>query len=122
MGLWIQILAGANEPIYLQIVSQISKAIAKEQLTAGDRLPAVRKLAAELIVNPNTVAKAYSVLEKNGLVNTKTGAGTFVSQPGGKNLGSSDMNLLNERIDTIITEVFRKRLRNFSGKNTKGEK
>ncbi len=135
MGLWIQILAGANEPIYMQIVSQISKAIAKELLTAGDKLPAVRKLAAELVVNPNTVAKAYTLLEKQKLVNTKTGAGTFVSQPDGLNVDPVNMNLLNERIDTIITDgincglkeneltkLFEKRLKKFGKKSVEGRK
>jgi len=73
MALWIQISTGSNEPLYAQIMTQISRAIAKGQIKAGDRLPAVRKLASELVINPNTVAKAYMHLEQAKLVVTKTG-------------------------------------------------
>ncbi len=103
MGLWIQILPGSDEPIYMQIFAQISEAIAKGVLRSGDRLPAVRKLASELVINPNTVARAYSCLEQRGLVVSKTGSGTFVSDPKLRSGDAADMNLLGERIDTIIT-------------------
>jgi len=103
MGLWIQISAGSDEPIYAQVAKQISQAIAKGQLLAGDKLPAVRKLAAELVINPNTVARAYSRLEQAGLVTTRTGSGTFVSDPKLRSGSAADINMLAERIDTIIT-------------------
>lgn len=102
MGLWIQISAGSNEPIYSQIAEQVGRAIARGQLFAGDRLPPVRKLAAELVINPNTVARAYEVLERAGLVTTKTGSGTFVSNPKLRSGSAADMNILAERMDTII--------------------
>jgi GntR family transcriptional regulator len=102
MGLWIQISAGSNEPIYNQIAEQVGQAIARGQLSAGDRLPPVRKLAAELVINPNTVARAYEVLERAGLVTTKTGSGTFVSDPKLRSGSAADMNMLAERMDTII--------------------
>jgi len=60
MTLWIQIASGSKEPIYKQVVDQITGAIAKGQLSPGDKLPAVRNLAAELVVNPNTIARSYS--------------------------------------------------------------
>jgi GntR family transcriptional regulator len=103
MALWIQISPGSDKPIYVQIVEQISEAIAKNELAAGDRLPAVRKLAAELVINPNTVARAYSVLEQAKLVTTKTGSGTFVSDPRLHSRDAADINMLAERMDTLIT-------------------
>lgn len=103
MGLWIQISAGSDEPIYAQVAKQISQAIAKGQLLAGDKLPAVRKLAAELVINPNTVARAYSRLEQADLVTTRTGSGTFVSDPKLRSGSAADINILAERMDTIIT-------------------
>ena len=103
MALWIQILPGSNEPIYLQIAGQISEAIAKGQLSTGDKLPAVRKLAAELVINPNTVARSYGLLEQARLVTTKTGSGTFVSDPKMRSGEAVDINLLAERMDTLIT-------------------
>jgi DNA-binding transcriptional regulator YhcF (GntR family) len=59
MTVWMQISSGSETPIYLQLVEQISKAIAQGLLRTGDKLPAVRALAAELVINPNTVARAY---------------------------------------------------------------
>lgn len=66
-------------PIYLQIVNQIKYSIAVEAVKPGDKLPSVRELATQLRVNPNTVAKAYAELENEGIVFTKRGEGTFVS-------------------------------------------
>ena len=103
MALWIQILAGSDDPIYVQITEQISEAIAKGQLVSGDKLPAVRKLASELVINPNTVARAYTLLEQAGLVTTKTGSGTFVSDPKLRRSDAADINMLAERMDTLIT-------------------
>lgn len=102
MALWIQVTPGSDEPIYVQIVEQVSETIAKGQLVAGDKLPAVRKLAAELVINPNTVARAYTILEQSGLVTTKTGSGTFVADPKLRSRGVTDVNILAERMDTLI--------------------
>ena len=103
MGLWIQISSGSGKPIYVQVAEQISEAIAKGELASGDKLPAVRKLAAELVINPNTAARAYSRLEQAGLVTTKTGSGTYVSDPKLRRSDAADINILTERMDTIIT-------------------
>ena len=102
MALWIQITPGSDEPIYVQIVEQVGEAIAKGQIVAGDKLPAVRKLAAELVINPNTVARAYTILEQSGLVITKTGSGTFVADPKLRSKDATDVNILCERMDTLI--------------------
>jgi len=98
--LWIQILPGSDKPIYQQIVAQTSEAIAKGEITIGDKLPAVRTLAAELVINPNTVARAYTILEQTGLVVTKTGSGTFVSDPKLRSSDAADINALTERINS----------------------
>jgi GntR family transcriptional regulator len=102
MTLWIQITPGSEEPIYVQITKQIGEAIAKGKLLAGDKLPAVRKLAAELVINPNTVARAYTILEQTGLVTTKTGSGTFVADPKLRSKDATDINILTERMDALI--------------------
>ncbi|MHC4693333.1 MAG: GntR family transcriptional regulator, partial [Planctomycetota bacterium] len=81
----------------------ISEAIAKSELASGDKLPAVRKLASELVINPNTVARAYTRLEQAGLVTTKTGSGTYVSDPKFRKSDAADINILTERMDTLIT-------------------
>jgi GntR family transcriptional regulator len=102
MVLWIQITPGSDEPIYVQIVEQVGEAIAKGQIVAGDKLPPVRKLAAELVINPNTVARAYTILEQGGLVTTKTGSGTFIADPKLRTKDATDVNILAERIDSLI--------------------
>jgi len=66
-------------PFYKQIILQVEMAIVDGRLANGDQLPTVRKLAVELKINPNTVARAYSELEIRGIVNTQQGTGTFIS-------------------------------------------
>ncbi|MHC4386100.1 MAG: GntR family transcriptional regulator, partial [Planctomycetota bacterium] len=105
MALWIQISPGSKKPIYAQIYEQVSQAIAKGDLTTGEKLPPVRNLAAELVINPNTVARAYTQLEQAGLVNTKTGAGTFVLDPKLRTRDAVQINLLCERLDSVISQA-----------------
>jgi len=66
-------------PIYLQIESQVKHAIAAGALKQDDPLPPVRKLAAEVRVNPNTVARAYQNLERDGVIRTVPGGGCYVN-------------------------------------------
>ena len=130
MGLWVQIASGSSEPIYGQIVRQISEAIARGELTAGDKLPAVRRLAEDLVVNPNTVARAYGILEQQGLISSKMGSGTFVTDPKLRDKDAGRISALAERMDNVIArglniglsaeelrEVFEGRLKNFKRDN-----
>jgi len=66
-------------PIYLQLMEQVKHAIETGALQAGDQLPGIRPLAEELVMNPNTVAKAYRELEHEGVIELRHGAGAFVS-------------------------------------------
>jgi GntR family transcriptional regulator len=66
-------------PIYLQLMEQIKHAIETGALRAGEQLPGIRPLAEELVMNPNTVAKAYRELEHQGVIELRHGAGAFVS-------------------------------------------
>jgi len=66
-------------PFYKQVILQVEMAIVDGRLNNGDQLPTVRKLAVELKINPNTVARAYNELEIRGIVNTQQGTGTFIS-------------------------------------------
>ena len=76
----IQIITGGKVPIYRQVVDQIRSAIGSGSLAVGDPLPSVRALATELIVNPNTIAKAYSALVNDGVIESQRGRGYFVVQ------------------------------------------
>jgi GntR family transcriptional regulator len=66
-------------PIYLQIMEQIKHAVENGVLRPGDQLPGIRKLAETLVMNPNTVAKAYRELEHEGLIELRQGAGAYIS-------------------------------------------
>jgi GntR family transcriptional regulator len=66
-------------PIYLQLIEQVKHAIETGALRAGEQLPGIRPLAERLVINPNTVAKAYRELEHEGIIELRHGAGAFVS-------------------------------------------
>ncbi|HXW57653.1 MAG TPA: GntR family transcriptional regulator [Candidatus Cybelea sp.] len=67
-------------PLYLQIEGQVKHAVAAGALKQGDPLPSVRRLASDLRVNPNTVARAYQNLERDGVIRTVPGGGTYVAE------------------------------------------
>src|SRR3954449_6995359 len=74
-------------PIYLQLMEQVKHGIETGALRAGEQLPGIRPLAEELVINPNTVAKAYRELEHDGVIELRHGAGAFVAAaPRGKRL------------------------------------
>ena len=75
----IRIDPESRVPLYAQIVEQIQAHIAAGQLTPGDQLPTIRQLAADLRINFNTVVRAYLELEREGLISTQRGRGTFVA-------------------------------------------
>ncbi len=101
----IHITAQDGVPIYLQIVQQVKMLIASGRLNAGDELPAIRTLAEQLVVNPNTVARAYRELELAGIVEKRRTAGTFVTEQGSPLAKRERMKLLTERIDQLLAEA-----------------
>jgi len=80
LSMLIRLNPSSGVPIYLQIVEQIRHSIEIGALTEGDQLPAIRTLAEELIVSPNTVVKAYDDLEQEGLIRLRHGAGAYVEK------------------------------------------
>jgi GntR family transcriptional regulator len=70
-------------PIYLQLMEQVKHSIETGALRPGEQLPGIRPLAEELVINPNTVAKAYRELEHEGVIDLRQGAGAFVSAHAG---------------------------------------
>jgi GntR family transcriptional regulator len=75
----VRIDSESRVPIYGQIVEQIKAQIAAGQLVPGDQLPTIRQLATDLRINFNTVVRAYLDLEREGLISTQRGRGTFVA-------------------------------------------
>jgi len=69
-------------PLYLQVIEQVKRAVALGTLAPGEQLPTVKSLALDLTVNPNTVARAYRDLERDGIIETSPGRGSFVRANG----------------------------------------
>ena len=69
---------GSSTPIYVQIVDQVREQLAAGRIKPGDQLPTVRRLASELRVNFNTIARAYRLLDDAGLISTQRGRGTYL--------------------------------------------
>ena len=84
-------------PIYEQIVEDVKKAVVRGILLPDDPLPSVRGLAAELAINPNTIQKAYSELERQKIAYSVPGRGSFVS--------SDTKRIENEHIDRLVSEI-----------------
>jgi GntR family transcriptional regulator len=74
--------ARSGVPIYLQIIEQVKRSVALGVLQAGEQLPTVKQLALDLTVNPNTVARAYRELERDRVIETAPGRGSFIRENG----------------------------------------
>ena len=92
-------------PIYVQLVRQIKYLVSSGQLAADEQLPPVRKLAEQLVVNPNTVARAYRELEREGILAIRQGAGVFVADSGSPLARREQQRILIERIDMLLAEA-----------------
>ena len=92
-------------PIYLQIVNQVKLLVASGRLSPNEELPPIRVLAETLVVNPNTVARAYRELESEGVVTKKRTAGTYVSENGPRLSRPECIRILTERIDALLAEA-----------------
>lgn len=92
-------------PIYSQIVSQIKYLVASGRLAEGEQLPPVRKLAETLMVNPNTVARAYRELELEKIISTRRGSGVYVDATSSPLARKEKIRLLQEKIDALLAEA-----------------
>jgi len=101
----LRIATSDGMPIYLQIVNQVKHLIASRRLSPGDEIPPIRTLANDLLINPNTVARAYLELEREGLVFKRHGSGTFVSDAGSPLARKERLKLLTERIDALLSDA-----------------
>jgi GntR family transcriptional regulator len=70
-------------PLYLQLMGQIRHAVETGALREGDQLPTIRKVAVDLVMNPNTVVRAYRELEHEGVVELKHGSGAYIKEAAG---------------------------------------
>jgi GntR family transcriptional regulator len=92
-------------PIYLQIANQVKLLVASGRLQAGDEIPPIRVLAEQLLVNPNTVARAYLELEREGAVIKRHGSGTYISDKGSPLARKEQLKILTQRVDALLAEA-----------------
>src|SRR5215475_1980186 len=101
----LHVNTGDGLPIYLQIANQIKHLVGARRLAPGDEIPPIRVLAQQLVVNPNTVARAYLELEREGVVVKRHGSGTYVSEQGSPLARKERLKILSQRIDALLTEA-----------------
>ena len=92
-------------PVYLQIVNQVKYLVAAGRLAPGEELPPIRTLATQVVANPNTVARAYLELEREGVVVKRHGSGTYVSDEGSPLARRERRKILSRRADALLAEA-----------------
>ena len=92
-------------PIYRQIVNQVKYLVGSGRLASREELPPIRVLAEQLVVNPNTVARAYAELEHAGIVTKRHGSGTYVSDDGSPLKRAEKLKILAQRADALVAEA-----------------
>ena len=92
----------AGQPLYLQLMQQVRHAVETGVLQQGDQLPGIRTLAAEIVVSHTTVAKAYSELEHEGLLEIRHGSGAYISARLGSKTQSERVRLAQERVHELV--------------------
>ncbi|GIN87050.1 putative HTH-type transcriptional regulator YhcF [Heyndrickxia sporothermodurans] len=102
----------ATKPIYMQIADRVYQQIVRGELKAGDKLPSVREMAIQSGVNPNTIQRTYGEMERVGIVETKRGQGTFVTEDQDK------INTLKVKLQIEIIQVFVKSMKELGFSNS----
>lgn len=105
MAIEIQITTGGTVPIYRQIMDQVRRGIAGRTLETGDQLPSVRALAERLLVNHNTVAKAYNELVRDGVIESRHGKGVFIAANRQVYTKAEQKRRLEQALDSFISEA-----------------
>jgi GntR family transcriptional regulator len=102
----IRIDNASSRPVYRQIIDQIKRDIAMGSLIKDEKLPTVRQLAAQLAINPNTIAKSYRQLESEGIIVTKPGAGAFIASLDSNLSLAVRKRILSDELERIAVEAF----------------
>ena len=126
-----QIQFNTGKPVYLQLIDQIKAAAASGAIKPGEPLPSIRPLAEELRINRNTVAKAYTEMENQGIIQTIPGRGCFLSENNSPYKLEVRKKMIEEQVDSMIVhahhlqiepdlllELVRERLERLSSRNT----
>jgi GntR family transcriptional regulator len=102
----IRIDNASDRPVYQQIIDQVKRDIAIGRLGRDEKLPTVRQLAGQLAINPNTIAKAYQQLEREGIITTRPGSGTFVANLDSDLSGSVKKRIICEDLERAVVDAF----------------
>ena len=105
MALTFRISTGSATPIYRQVVDQVRHAVAVGLQQPGDPLPSVRTLAEQLVINPNTAAKAYGELVRDGLIEARPGRGYFVADRRQIYSRAERLRRLEQALDAFLSET-----------------
>lgn len=101
----MRVSQAAGTPIYLQIANQIKYMIASGRLRPGEELPPIRVLAERLLINPNTVARAYRELEVERVVEKRSTNGTYVSENGSPLAKDEQRRILTDQVDGLLVQA-----------------
>ncbi|MDH7578114.1 MAG: GntR family transcriptional regulator [Bacillota bacterium] len=104
--MWFDVDQRSNVPIYQQLVEGVKEAVARGVLAVGEKLPSVRELAAQIAINPNTIAKAYQELEREGVIETLRGRGTFVAARKIQVGGGKKKRVIREMLRRVLVEAY----------------
>jgi len=102
----IKIDNASDRPVYQQIIDQVKRDIALGRLAEDEKLPTVRQLAGQLAINPNTIAKAYQQMEREGIITTRPGSGAFVANLDSDLSGSVKKKLISEDLERAVVDAF----------------
>ncbi len=107
MPVTISIQTGSNVSIYQQIVDQVCAAIAAGRIAEDEMLPSVRALAEELLINPNTVGRAYGELVREGILESRPGRGMFVSKRRQIDSRAERTRRIDQAVCSLVSQAFR---------------
>jgi DNA-binding transcriptional regulator YhcF (GntR family) len=92
-------------PVYRQIINQVKYMVASGRLQPGQELPPIRALAEKLVINPNTVVRAYTELQRDGVVESRHGSGTYISQNTKEKAEPGAIAVLQPKIDSLLSDA-----------------
>lgn len=95
-----------GDPVFRQIVDHVKREIATGRMKPDDRLPSVRDLAKELVINPNTIARAYQALEAEGVTYSRRGAGTFIAATKPSATAAERRRRFKDAIEAALADAF----------------
>ena len=102
--MWVRLDNASTVPVFQQLAEQIRAAIARGALRPGDSLPSIRQMATEALINPNTVAKTYRDLEREGILRTQRGLGVFVADGAPRLCHGERRAAIRRQLEVVIAE------------------